>query len=189
VTQHNLFGLEMPRMTKNATLSDCRNYRWTLTRDWAEGERICWVMLNPSDADHEVDDPTIRRCIHFTKYWGYAGFTVVNLYPYRSPSPSKCKTWARGQNQAEAVKLALQQNAAIVAYQARDAGMVVAAWGNNPWDDDLLASITESILTERSDCPEIYCLGTTNSGAPKHPMARGKHRVPESQMPVLWEKP
>lgn len=183
MSQHDLFGLKSPQMNKGATLSDCLTYRWTLTRDWAEGERICWVMLNPSDADHEIDDPTILRCIHFTRSWGYAGFTVVNLYPFRSPNPPRCKAWATDEEIAEAVQAVLLQNARIVGEHAQSAGVVVAAWGNNPWDDALLTATVEAILKERR---EIYCLGTTKHGAPKHPMARGQHRVPDDQQPVLW---
>jgi hypothetical protein len=184
IAHSDLFGVESPEMRKGATLSDCLTYRWTLTRDWAEGERVCWVMLNPSDANHEIDDPTIRRCIHFTRSWGYAGFTVVNLYPYRSPNPPKCKAWATDSALAEVVESVLRQNAEIVAEQTGSVGMVIAAWGNNPWDESLLAATIGSILTNR---PEIYCLGTTQGGSPKHPMARGKHRVPDDQQPVLWQ--
>lgn len=45
-------------------------YRYLLDRDWwypdhPKGglERLTFVMLNPSTADGEVDDPTIRRCM------------------------------------------------------------------------------------------------------------------------------
>src|SRR4051812_19920431 len=98
------FEIELPSeaamttMRKGASISSCELYRWTLTRDWADGARVCWVMLNPSDADHEIDDPTILRS------WGYSGFTVVNLYPFRSPSPPKCKEWATDKKLVEAVK-------------------------------------------------------------------------------------
>lgn len=38
-------------------------YRYTLTRELAPtGVNGLFVMLNPSTATEEVDDPTIRRC-------------------------------------------------------------------------------------------------------------------------------
>jgi len=177
----------MKNMTKGATLSKCLTFRWTLTRDWGQSKRACWVMLNPSDADDELDDPTIRRVIHFSNEWRYRGVTVVNLYPYRSPDPEKCKEWAttRDRKLTRVVEDAMRRNAAIVAEHCRAASMVVAAWGNNPWDLGLLESVVGVMLAGRA-CPEIYCLGTTGRGAPKHPMARGKHRVPDNQQPVLW---
>jgi protein gp37 len=40
--------------------------------------------------------------------------------------------------------------------------------------------------TAATDMGEIHCLGETASGAPIHPMARGKHRVPDDRQPLLW---
>jgi hypothetical protein len=178
----------MNQMKKAAKISPCGAYRWSLTRDWGNGERLCWVMLNPSTADHNIDDPTIRRVIHFTKAWGYTGFTVVNLYPYRSPYPSECRKWANWDSAPPnwSIRDALQQNTSLIARHAKAAAMVVAAWGGNAWDSDWIDNIVEEIVGGEEPWPSIYCLGTTGSGAPKHPMARGKHRVSDDQRPVLW---
>jgi len=61
----------------NAVLSECGRYRYTIERSWA----ICpnylmLVMLNPSTADAEKNDPTIRCCIDFAKLMGYTGILV-----------------------------------------------------------------------------------------------------------------
>jgi hypothetical protein len=142
-------------------------------------------MLNPSEADEESDDPTILRCLHFSQSWSYAGFTVVNLYPYRSPNPQKCRAWATDNKLASVVRGVLEHNREIVTEQVRSARNVVAAWGNSPWDDFLVADTAKSIL---SHVPNIYCLGTTRHGSPKHPLARGKQRVPNDQQQVLWRR-
>jgi hypothetical protein len=39
-------------------------------------------MLNPSTADAEVEDPTIRRCIGYSHAWGFAGIVVINLFVF-----------------------------------------------------------------------------------------------------------
>lgn len=76
----------------DAVLSDCGRYRYTLSRWWADGPRLAWVMLNPSTADAEVDDPTIRRVRGFTQRLGFPGFTVVNLFALRATDPKALLT-------------------------------------------------------------------------------------------------
>jgi hypothetical protein len=175
-------------MKKSANISVCQTYRWTLTRRWGEGEQVCWVMLNPSTADGRQDDPTIRRIIHFTRSWGFDGLAVVNLYPFRSPKPEECRQWANKEKNDpdRRVRDVLQRNAALVAEEAKRAEKVVAAWGAAAWDPDWIESVVERITRSEAPWPNIYCLGVTETGAPKHPMARGKHRISDNQQAVLW---
>lgn len=74
-----------------ALFSEDGKYRYLLRRSWSPpGEKtIAWVMLNPSTADAMQDDATIRRCISFSKAWGYDSLTVVNLYAYRHHNPKR----------------------------------------------------------------------------------------------------
>ena len=72
---------------KTADISDCGAYRYRLTREWSDKPLLPFVMLNPSDANAEIDDPTIRRCMGFARAWGYGGIVVGNLYAFRTPYP------------------------------------------------------------------------------------------------------
>src|ERR1700733_11688299 len=85
-----------------ADISSCGKYRYLLEREWrgthnpknwewmgfkdGVGEEVgqpksaLFVMLNPSTADAEKDDATIRRCVGFAKSWNYERLAVVNLY-------------------------------------------------------------------------------------------------------------
>lgn len=56
---------ERPR--SGATLSGCGLYRYHLWRRWDTGPSVMWIMLNPSTADADEDDPTIRRCVGYAK--------------------------------------------------------------------------------------------------------------------------
>lgn len=86
----------MAEITRFAQLSEDGVYRWLLGRQWSFKEPVtterlvCWIMLNPSTADAEMDDPTIRRCISFSQAWGYDGLTVVNAYAPLLAAPDDC---------------------------------------------------------------------------------------------------
>jgi len=78
------------KVRKYATLSDCGRYRYTLSRDWEPRlPQAVFVMLNPSTADAEDDDPTIRRCIAFAKAWGCGAIKVLNLFALRATKPKE----------------------------------------------------------------------------------------------------
>lgn len=73
-------------IVRSAVISTDGRYRYVLHRDNISPDatgRVVWIMLNPSTADGEVDDPTIRRCIGYTRDWGYRDLSVVNLFPVR----------------------------------------------------------------------------------------------------------
>ena len=73
---------------RSAIFSKCRNYRYALSRIWIERNVYClFVCLNPSTADENIDDPTIRRCIRFAESFGCGGMVMVNLFAYRSTWP------------------------------------------------------------------------------------------------------
>lgn len=155
-----------------ADLSDCLAFRWLLGRSWGEGPRIAWVMLNPSTADATVDDPTLKRVTAFSRRWGYGSLVVVNQHPFRSPHPSALAAWLAA---GVGVPAAAAANAERVAEALSGAQAVVAAWGAGG-DPDL----GRTLLAGR---PAI-CLGRTASGAPLHPLARGRMRVPDDAEPM-----
>lgn len=81
------------KMTKGAVLSDCEIYRYQLWRIWDKNKpTILFIMLNPSTADDNEDDNTIKKCIRYATKWGYGGFYVGNLYAFRSKARSVLKT-------------------------------------------------------------------------------------------------
>jgi hypothetical protein len=80
----------MSYIKSGALISNCEKYRFRLWRIWDTSlPLVMFVMHNPSTADGEEDDPTIRRCISFAKSWGYGGMYVGNLFPYRATDPKK----------------------------------------------------------------------------------------------------
>ena len=112
-------------MYKSALISQCGKYRYHLQRVWdKELPRVCYIMLNPSTADAEKDDATIRRCIGFAKSWGYGGIDVVNLYAYRATQPSEL--WKVVDPVGPDNDIWLRRMCAKL-----EVSLVVAAWGCN----------------------------------------------------------
>ena len=159
-----------------------RPWRLVLRRWWGEGRVCLWLMLNPSTADADSDDPSLSAMIAFTRNWGFAGLAVVNLYPVISPDPAVARAWAAD---AMAARDALQQNLETIERVAARADLLVCAWGAGAWDPDWIAVVLAHV---RAAAPELvpHCIGVTESGAPKHPLARGHHRVPRDRKPEPW---
>jgi hypothetical protein len=105
-----------------AVLSDCGEYRYELRRTWGADDEplVCWVMLNPSTADADQDDPTIRRCISFSNRWGFGRLVVVNLFARRATDP---KELLHGGDPVGSA------NDASTLAAALEADRVIAAWG------------------------------------------------------------
>lgn len=151
---------------KDAFISECGLYRYWLTRTWDESlPRLTFVMLNPSVADANIDDPTIRRCVGFARRDGYGGITVINLFAYRATDPKELENAARG------IDIEGLRNAFYHGYFLGDAKLtsspIVCAWGANKAVGN---SGNTFIDYARSKEVELVCLGQTKSGAPKHPL-------------------
>ena len=55
-----------------AVYSQCELYRYTLTRTWdAHGQKVLFVMLNPSTATEIQNDPTVERCERRARALGF----------------------------------------------------------------------------------------------------------------------
>ena len=79
-------------MNRSAVIDSTGAYRYLLSRTWdlelgQQPRRICWVMLNPYSASATKDDPTIRKCLGFSRQMFANGFDVVNLFAYRATNP------------------------------------------------------------------------------------------------------
>jgi hypothetical protein len=150
-------------MRKDARLSACGSYRYWLTREWDEGAwKLPFIMLNPSTADAEIDDPTIRRCMGFAKALKFGGIHVLNLFALRSTDPTALKKHPDPVGPENNAHLDVLFNRARL-----DGVPVVAAWGAHGAlsnrDKQVIALAGEHGLA-------LSCLGKTKEGHPRHPL-------------------
>lgn len=176
---------------KSATLSACGAYRSTLTRSWDASKPVLLViMFNPSDADDKIDDPTITLVCHIAAHNGYGGFVVVNLCPLRSSQPKPAIAMLqRAQCEPDAdldARKVLWANVNTIATELDKAGAVLLAWGAMGSHAGDWYKVVMQELRERRPAKTIYRLGVCANGHPKHPMARGKHKVPKDAPLIEW---
>jgi hypothetical protein len=177
-----------PAIRPDATLSEDGLYRYDLTRFWCDPGAFLqrpatFVMLNPSTAALK-DDPTIQRCMKFARSWGLDGIRVVNLYAFRTSQPSVL--WEALAGGINIVGPENERTLGRALFSARNLRTpVIAAWGNHG-----AAGRVEWLAREADRWGvELECFGTTQSGAPKHPLARGHHRIPDDFEPIPWTRP
>lgn len=147
--------LELRYDDATAVLSECGRYRYRLERRWGRGSAALFVMLNPSTADANVDDRTIRRCIGYAHRWGYPALSVVNLYAYRATDPREL--W-------KAPDPIGPENNRHLIEAAAEAGVVVAAWGVHAQSQRVDEVLTLPGLSRAT------ALALSRDGHPRHPL-------------------
>ncbi|MGK0722883.1 DUF1643 domain-containing protein [Leucobacter sp. W1478] len=153
-------------MIKEAVLSADGKYRYRLSRIWSDTPFITFVMLNPSTANDQIEDPTLRRCINFACGWGYGGLNIVNLYALRATDPSEL--WLSDDPIGP-------ENAHYLTEAGRSGEPLVAAWGGHAKPGRV-----RDVL-RISGFERLMCLRITKRGAPAHPLY-----LPKTLTPVSW---
>ncbi len=138
--------------------SDCGLYRWTLRRDFTTGrDKVVFIMLNPSTADAQIDDPTTRRAVDFSRHvFNCGNYLAVNLFALRSFDPKALKTVADPVGDL---------NDQYILAAAEWADTIVVAWGNAGVYLDRDKRVLELLTGKR-----LWCLGRNNTGTPTFPL-------------------
>jgi hypothetical protein len=152
---------------RSARISPCGKYRYLLRREWSPlkadllGRRVLtFVLLNPSTADHQIDDPTVRRCMRFAERDEFNALQVVNLFAYRCTFPHE---------------LALvedpigPENDMYITDACREATRIVVGWGSAHSARNRIEFI-ERLPERLAAGMSFWCLGTNADGSPKHPL-------------------
>jgi len=163
----------------SAIISDCGLYRYRLERDLGAltgGKTIAFIMVNPSTADAETDDPTIRKVKGFAQRMGASRVIVGNLFAFRATDVKALNTAADPVG---------PYGGSYLRNIMREADIVVVAWGASAKLPPRLRSRWMQVveLAETYGIP-LMCLGTAKDGHPLHPCMIGYER------PVVeWRRP
>lgn len=142
-------------MIRSAIFSPDGLYRYQLSRIWDESKRLAMCIgLNPSKANGEKDDPTIRLLTRVLQYQGYGGFIMVNLYAWITPHPKELFSVANSLGDND-------QHIAAAALSTQDQ---IFCWGNFKGIDYRAKKMMQQF-------PDALCFGKTSTGSPWHPLA------------------
>jgi hypothetical protein len=165
--------MRLDRCGTGARFTRGRRYRTLLWRVWEPALGCCnFVMLNPSTADETTNDPTIERCQRRAERLGYGGLVVTNLFALCTSDPAALR---------RAADPVGPENDGAIAAAAREARLVICAWGNHGAYAGRARAV-RALLGELGVLP--YCLGETREREPAHPLYLGYDRVPVA---MAWD--
>lgn len=160
-----------------AEISDDGLYRYTLTRQWDDGQCVAWLCFNPSTADATEDDASIRKMVGFSKRWGYGRMVVLNLFAVRSRDP---KAVGRMGVSAEG-----PLNDYWTIQSLRECRELICAWGCAQHAPNINKRIEHICNMIDSRCIPLKrnCLGYRQDDHPRHPLML-KYDTPRE--PFIW---
>jgi hypothetical protein len=165
-TGEQLLLFEPPKSL--AIFSDRKRYRYVLSREWPAGKGLClFILLNPSTADAETNDPTTRRCIGYAQRWGFSALNIVNLFALRATDPERLY---RARDPVG------PDNNRWILERLRAADLVVCGWGNHGAHRARDARV---LMLIKSSGKEPHALGLTRNSRPVHPLRQPKSALPK----------
>jgi len=165
-------------MLRTAILSDDRRMRWELQRVWSETltPSICtFLLLNPSTADSESDDPTTKRCMAYARYWNYDGVRLINLVGFRATEPMLMYSWLVRQASAD---LLVHVERAVAG--AKGSTKIIVGHGSlHPGIKRHARTVVSAISKQYN----LYALKLNKDGSPAHPLYLPGNLCPRLYVP------
>lgn len=145
-----------PGVRGNAEFSPCGRYRYWLSREWGGiiDPYALFIGMNPSTAAADVDDPTIRREINFTRAMGLCRYVKCNVMDFRATNPSDLRN----------VAPCSDHNLFCISEHAKFASRIICAWGALPkWLRQYADDVVNALRWH-----QLWCMGKTKDGSPRH---------------------
>lgn len=141
-------------MKTGATFSDDRKYRYALWRIWDYNKPlVMFIGLNPSTANENEPDNTIKKVIKIATNNGYGGLYMMNLFAIISSNPQILVTCENP----------IADNDKHLGQVANITKDVVFCWG-------VFKQIRGRDQFVKRIFPQALCLKHTKNGSPWHPL-------------------
>jgi hypothetical protein len=159
--------------TDDATTAAYRLWLWRERPGGDRRNRVAFIGINPSTADAEFDDATIRKEIGFATRWGFDCLDMVNLWPFCSRDPDALLV--ADAPEFESFKLdvpsapVVSDGDRMLREVFRRARRVVAAWGSH----EMVKRHPERVRAVLALVPagvDLVALRVSEKGHPLHPL-------------------
>ncbi len=151
-------------MKNPCIFSKDRLYRYTLLHIWNDKlPIISWVCCNPSTADENQLDPTLRRIKGYSESWGFGSFFMLNAFAYRATDPKVMKS--------QGTSAIGDENNHWIECITKMTEMTIVGWGEHGAflnRDKEVIKLIKNPMT----------LKTTKFGFPSHPLYLKKDLIP-----------
>ncbi len=150
-----------------AIFSDCRRYRYLLERplltsgDLKLAKNINFIMLNPSIATADTNDPTVAKCCQYAMASGGTHLTVINIFAWRSTDPDELKL------SEDPIG---PDNNQIIIDTVKNSYMTICGWGNHGKLLNRGPSLVNMLLEMNLDRLFSLKINTKGGMSPGHPL-------------------
>jgi len=148
-----------------AEFSEDRRYRYRLWRKTSQivtNRTLLCLLLNPSEADEEENDPTVTRCMVRAAMLQCDKLVVANIFALKATDPNELY-----KPDHETGGIVGDRNDGVILASALSASVVLCGWGNHGALDGRGEQVRK--MLEAAGVVPHY-LKLTNSGNPYHPL-------------------
>lgn len=146
--------------TRTAYFSTDRKYRYWLKIVWNPNLPLLIVIgLNPSTADEQKDDPTVRRCKQWARNLHCGGLLMLNAFAFRATDPV---------DMMMADDPVGPENNRVLLEMTANAFITLCAWGNTGIFKNRSQEILQMFAADGGR--KLKCLRFTKLKQPEHPL-------------------
>lgn len=167
------------KIGKTSRLEDVQPYRLVLWRRFRAGapleSMVSFIGLNPSTAVAAKLDSTVAKCEGYAKSWGFDGFVMLNIFPYRATDAAEMKMHKHHTGYDS-------ENARVLLDVCRRTKLTVCCWGNGG-AHHFRGKVIKALLKEHSISAKA--LHINNTGYPKHPLYHRNNTLLSDLVPFV----